>query len=369
MKMLTRTLSILQPVMAVCIAVLFLAPVAAPDAAASVAHHVEALQPLLAFAEATPSGLLLAAAPFPVDPDLVAVVMGYEDESLIAQRVAPIVPVGAEEYKYFRWDLEEGLRVPEQKVGRRSAPNEVTFQAEEITGLCEDYGLETPIPQKDIDNAPSGLDPVSRAAMGIADYILKGHEKRVSDIATDVNTYDTSNKTTLSGTDQWSDLSNSTPVDDIESAIDAMPMRPNAAAMGHQVWRTLRKHPEVLKAVGKDDTKGRVTKEEFAELFELEEVNVGQSRLVTSAKGQPVTLGRVWGKDFVLYRRDSVADPIRDGSRPTFMFTAQFGDPVAGQWEDMDIGLRGGTRVRAGRSLDEHVSTKQLGYLFKNAVA
>jgi len=125
----------------------------------------------------------------------------------------------------------------------------------------------------------------------------------------------------------------------------------------------------VLAAVGKDDQKGRVTKEEFAELFELDEVLVGSSRIVSSAKGQDPILSRTWGKDFILSYRDDIADPIRDDSRPTHMFTAQFGDPIAGQREDPDIGMRGGVRVRAGRSLDEHISTKDLGYLVKNAVA
>ena len=365
----SRPLSVLPRVAALCIAALFLAPMAAPEATAALAQQVDLLAPVIEFAQAHPSGGALAAAPFPIDPDLVAVVMGYDDEDLIAEDLAPIVPVSAEEYEYFRWDLTEGLRVPEQKVGRRSSPNEVTFQAEEVTGKAEDYGLDSPIPQKDIDNAPEGLDPVARAVRGIADYVLKGHEVRVSTLATDLNNYAASNKVTLSGTDQWSDHSNSTPVEDIEDAIDAMPMDPNVAAMGHDVWRELKKHPAVLAAVGKDDSKGRVTLEEFAELFELDEVLVGRSRLVTSTKGQDTTLGRTWGKDFVLSRRDDVADPIRDGSRPTHMFTAQFGDPVAGQIEDDSIGLRGGVRVRAGRSLDEHISTRDLGYLVKNAVA
>jgi len=370
MTLFFRSLSLLQPIAAVLLAALFLVPQAAPEASAALAQQVEVLAPTLHFAESMgPAGVVLATAPFPINPDLVAVVMGYEDEDLIGQRLAPIVPVGAEEYEYYRWDLTEGLRVPEQKVGRRSSPNEVTFNAEEVTGKCEDYGLDSPIPQKDIDNAPEGMDPVARATRGIADYILKGHEVRVSALATDTAQYDASNKLILSGTDQWSDQTNSNPVDDIETAIDAMPMHPNVAAMGHEVWQQLKKHPDVLAAVEKKDEGGRATKEEFADLFELDEVLVGDSRIVSSTKGQPTTLSRTWGKDFVLSYRDDVADPIRDGSRPTHMFTEQFGDPVAGEMEDESIGLRGGVRVRAGRSLDEHISTKQLGYLVKNAVA
>ena len=369
MKTFCRVFSIFQPVVAILAAMLFLVPVTAPEVAASVTQHLEALGPAFEFVQAHPEAVVVANAPFPINPDLVAIVMGYEDEALIGRSLAPIVPVGSEEYEYYRWDLTEGLRLPDGEVGRRSTPNEVTFNAEEVTGATSDYGFRSPIPQKDIDNAPEGLDPVARAVRGIADYVLKGHESRVSTLVTDTSNYNASNTVTLSGTDQWSDQDNSTPVEDIETAIDAMPMRPNVAAMGQPVWRQLKKHPKVLAAVGKDDQKGRVSKEEFAELFELDEVLVGESRIVTSKKGQPVNLGRVWGKDFVLSRRDDVADPIRDGSRPTHVFTAQFGDPVAGSWEDEDIGLRGGTNVQAGRSLDEHISTEDLGYLVKNAVA
>lgn len=306
-------------------------------------------------------------APFPVDPALTAIAIAYRNRRFIADDVLPRVPVARQEFKWWQYPLEESFALPDTKVGRKGAPNEVDLTATEQTGATADYGLDDPIPQPDIDQAPQGRDPRDRAAVQLTDYIALDREKRTADLVFDAAQYAASNKVTLSGTSQWSDFANSDPLGVILAGLDACLVRPNVATMGREVWTKLTQHPKVVKAVlGNAGDSGVVSRQAVAALLELEDILVGEAFLNTAKKGQTATLGRVWGKHCLLHYRDRNAD-TRGGL--TFGFTAEYGSRIAGQMPDGKIGLRGGVRVRVGESVKELIVAARAGYLITNAVA
>ena len=47
----------------------------------------------------------MSKAPFPIDPHLTAIAIGYRNLSLIADSVLPRVPVGKAEFKWWKFDL------------------------------------------------------------------------------------------------------------------------------------------------------------------------------------------------------------------------------------------------------------------------
>jgi len=305
--------------------------------------------------------------PFPTDPVLQAIIIAYRNQSYIGDLVLPRVFVGKREFKYMLYPVEETFALPDTKVGRRSRPNMIDLTATETANFCEDYGLEDGIPQDDIDNAPANHDPKARAVQQIADYVSLGHEVRTANKVFDTASYAPGLTEALVGTAQFSDFANSSPLDVIGEALDQPLIRPNTMTMGQQVWTKLSRNPEVVKAVhGTSGDKGVARREAVAELFELDAIHVGQSRLNTAKKGQAATLSRVWGKHISLTYLDPNAD-TRNGL--TFGYTAQFGDKVAGEKEDGSIGLRGGTLVRGGESVQEVIAASQAGYLIQNAVA
>src|SRR5690606_23611667 len=125
----------------------------------------------------------------------------------------------------------------------------------------------------------------------------------------------------------------------------------NVAVVGQAVWTKLAQHPKVVKAVhGNDGDSGIARRAALAELLELEEILVGQSRLNTAKKGKAASLSRVWGKHMSLIYRNRQAD-TQGGL--TFGFTAEWGNRVSGTRDDGDIGLRGGKRTRVGESVKE----------------
>ncbi len=303
-------------------------------------------------------------APFPIDPQLTAIAIAYRNRRLIADEVLPRMPVGKQEFKWWQYSLGEGFTVPDTRVGRRGRPSEVTFSATEQTSSTEDYGLEDPIPQNDIDNAPPNHDPVARSVEGLTDLILLDREQRTASLVFDATQY--TNKVTLSGTSQWNDFANSDPIADIMTALDTPVLRPNVMVIGRPAFSVLVRHPKIVKAVlGNAGDSGIARSRDIAELFELDDVLVGEGWINTAKKGQTASLARVWGKHCALIYRDVQA--ARRGG-VTFGFTAQFGQRIAGATPDKNIGLRGGQRVRVGESVKEVICAPDAAYFIQDAV-
>ena len=306
----------------------------------------------------------MARYPFPQDPQLTAIAIAYQNAAMIADMVLPRVPVGTREFRWLEYNKEDGFTLPETTVGRKSRPNQVEFGASEKSGAVDDYGLDDAIPQDDIANAPQGYDPRGRAVEGLTNLILLDREVRVANKVFDAATYPTGSKESLASGDRFS-VDTGKPISVISSALDTPIMRPNVMVVGQTAWTALRQHPEIVKAAHRNaGDSGMAEREAVAALFELDEVIVGRGWVNTARRGQAPNFQRVWGNHIALLHRDRTADTQRGA---TFGYTAQFGDRVAGSWQDRNIGLRGGEMVRAGESVVEIVSAGDLGYFIENA--
>lgn len=302
--------------------------------------------------------------PFPVNPTLTGISIAYRNTALIADAVLPRTTVTSEQFKWMEYAKEERFTVPETNVGRKSRTNQVEFGATERTGSTADYGLEDAIPQKDIDaasEATSQYDPIEHATEAMTDLILLDREIRVAELVMDPAQYDGDHKMALAT--PWS----SPEVDAIEHLLEAIEgtfQRSNVVVFGHEDWRAFRRNPYVIKAVlGNSGDSGIATRAQVAELFELDEVVVGQGRVNNARKGQAPQFNRVWDGTLAFFR-----NRLANNERGlTFGYTAQFGDRVAGDWEDKDIGLRGGRRVRTGESVGEILAARDVGYLITGA--
>jgi len=225
--------------------------------------------------------------PFAITPALVAITIAYRNLSFIADSVLPRVVVGLQEFKFWEFPIAESFIIPDTRVGRRSRPNDIDLTATETASKTEDFGLEDPIPQADILNAPANHNPIDRATVQLTDYVMLDREKRVADLVFDAAQYPTGNKVTLAGTSQFSDFTGSDPIGIIMAGLDAPLMRPNVMTIGQEAWSKLAQHPDILKAIhGNSGDSGVARREAVASLFELEEILVGQSRLNTAKKGQ-----------------------------------------------------------------------------------
>ena len=303
---------------------------------------------------------------FPTDPVLTSHAVAYRNRSFIADLILPRKPVGKREFKYNSIAKGTYLTIPDTKVGKKSEPNQVEMGFTQVDSSCEDYGLDDLVPQDDIDNAPPGYDPKAHAAEYIMDCVELDREKRVADTVFNADNFASGNKATLSGTSQFSS-SSSTPIATIQDAIDACFYRPNYAVMGRAVMTALSRHASIVSAVNASGSQsGIARRRQIAELFELEDIFVGESFYNTAKPGQTAVVTRLWGKSLLLFYQNPMADNMRGA---TFGFTAQFGSRIAGTIPEPKKGLRGSHLVRAGESVKEIIMATDLGYLFSDAVA
>jgi hypothetical protein len=314
-------------------------------------------------------------APFVVQPQLTALAIAYKNQAMIADQILPRVQVESPDFKYTVFTQADTFTIPDTRVGRTSAPNQVDWSATENTASVQDHALDQPVPYRDVKAAQAAsavagvmpVDPEARATEQLSDLILLDREKRAADLVFAAGSYASANVEVLAGTSQWSDFTNSNPINDILSALDQMIVRANTLTLGQAVWTKLRQHPKVVQAIyGTAATSGVVTREQVAALLEIPNLIVGQGWLNSAKKGQNPSLVRLWGKHASLLYINPLAVSAKD---LTFGITAQWGSRVAGSTPDSNIGMLGGTMVRVGESVKELVVANDVGYFFENAVA
>lgn len=306
--------------------------------------------------------------PFPINPTLTAIALAYRnpDVSLIADDVLPPTPV-AQEFKWLNYDLAQGFTVPDVKVNRKSYPNEVEFTSTEQIDRVVDYALDDFVPNEDLEADNQGVDPLGTATMYLRNLMQLAREIRVANLVFALGTYPAANRVTLSGTSQWSDQANSDPVAAIGDALDVPIMRPNIAVLGQITWTKLRRHPKLVQAVkGTSQGAGQISRQEFADFFELQGLYVGAGFVNNAKKGQAVSMARVWGNHAAFIYRDRAAGPQ---AGVTFGFTGRWGGVTAGNIPDEKRGYNGGQLVRVGQREKEVVAANTLAYFFQNAVA
>lgn len=178
--------------------------------------------------------------PFVASAELTAITIAFRNPAykLIADLVMPRVnPVlTKKEFTYIVYDLAAGYTVPDLAVGRIGRPAEASIQGAEMPGKCEDYGVDLPVPQDDIDQAKgSATNPLGFAVEHLTNLMQLGREMRVAGITFNAASYAAANVQTLAGTDRFSDLVNSDPVGVISEMLDTPLLRPNCLTFGKAV--------------------------------------------------------------------------------------------------------------------------------------
>ena len=313
---------------------------------------------------------------FVIQPYLTSIALAYKNSKLIADDVLPRSTVERQVFKYNAYAKGDAFTVPNTYVGRTSAPRQLDWSATETTSATRDYALDHAIPAADLLNTqgdPSTpIDPRARSTELLTDLIALDREVRVANLVFNTASYASYITLTSNGSSggyQFNDYTNSDPIATIMGQLDTMIMRANVMVIGRLAWTKLISHPKLVKAFyGNAADAGIVTKSFIANLFELDDILVGESWVNSAKPGQTVSLTRVWGKHIALLYRNPMA--VNSPGAITFGQTFQWGPRIAGTVDnDPSIGMRGGSLVRVGESVKELVLANDCGIMIQNAVA
>lgn len=256
-----------------------------------------------------------------IDPILSTVAQGFRNSDAVGFALFPYVPVGQRGGKIISFGKEDfalynTVRAP------GAATKRVQYGYSGASYALESHALEALVPNELLEDAAAvpGINLASSAVMKTQNIISLRLEYLQAQIATTAATYAASNKVTLAGTSQWSDLTSgvSDPVKDIEVAKEAVRKqtgrRPNTIVMGPAVMMMLKMHPKVIdriKYTGRDVP----TEELLASMFGVKQVKVGDM-VYTDAAG---VVQDVWGKYVVVAYTE--LGSLAEAGAPTYGYT------------------------------------------------
>ncbi|WP_263418677.1 hypothetical protein [Terriglobus albidus] len=307
-------------------------------------------------------------APFITDVQHTAIAIAYKNPAFIAESVVPTVTVDAPTFTWNQFNQKDRFTLPAEgiEVSRRGLVPEVDFSAVEQSAVTKDYALDGAVPRRDQMAKPS-MNALNRTTEQTAELRDLAREKRTSDMVFNTASYASGNSTTLSGTSQWSDKTNSDPILAMLTVMDSMLVRPNQLVLGHLVATQLRTHPKIVQAFnGTTGQYGQVPLAFIQELLEIDEIVVGRSVYNAANKGQSTNLTRLWGKHAALLYKNPITASTEDF---TFAVSAQWGRGLAGRYFDEKKGAYGSDIVRVVESRKELVLANDCGYFFQNAIA
>lgn len=306
-----------------------------------------------------------------VDKILSTMSVQYRNEEMIWRNLLPVIPVVQRSDKFFVYTKADSYRLYDDKLSPKSMPNEIDWSLGTDNYSVKDHGFADWLPQEVIDNADAPALPEMDTNDFLNNMLEIAQENRVAGVVFNAANYPTANKTTLVGGAQWSDYVNSNPITDILTAIETCFIRANTLVLGIDVWLKLRAHPKILDAV-KASTRfqasegGLATTQELANLFDVDSVQIGRGRYITTKEGQTPTYARLWGK----FAGALYVKPGPVGIR-SITFGGTFVEQNRLTMRDFDTkrGVKGAHYLKVSWNSDEHVIASDLGYLISTAVA
>ena len=227
---------------------------------------------------------------------LTAMVMGYTNSEFYADALLPRATVASPMFEWWRQPDNENFNTEDTQVGLQGEVRRITSELTKETDQTVDYALEYPIPVTSVSVAPSGIDPRKRAVNTLAYKLMLEREKIVADIYAKSSNYGTTTAISSSG-DRWSN-SNADVYGQLETALNKPMQRPNTMVLNQSNWSLLKNHSSMKAAINKNS--GVLTKEQVADILEIERIIIPTAKYNTANPGQSGSLSSVWGSDVSL---------------------------------------------------------------------
>jgi hypothetical protein len=286
----------------------------------------------------------------------------YRNDEFIYDRVIPKLPVKNETDKFLIYG-KDNMRLDDDLWADGTVAKEVQYTTTEGTYSVRRHGLKSFVSDKKVKQSDSPLRPLVSAQNLLLDKIKLRQEKKAATLLR--TTANNGAETTLSGNDQWSDLANSDPIDDVVTAITTIhgktAKRPNIIVIPFQVMMVLKQHPDILDRI-KYSQKGVVTADLIAQVFEIPTVLVPGGLENTAKEGQTDVLAYLWGKDvWIGYQEPR---PSLQCLTHSMNFMTQ--DMKTERWRENE---RKGQMIRVSKEDDPNVVAKDCSYRIISAVA
>ncbi len=262
------------------------------------------------------------------------------------------------------------LRIENTVVGGKGKYRQVESITRSTSGFeIEGHGLSGMVTKADYKNVKDPFDAEKDETMGISTILLLEKEKGLADSLTSTSIM--TQNTTLSGTSQFNDFTNSDPLAKFLAARkavrDGSGAIANAVIMDYNVAEVLRSHPQLLDLLGfKFARPGGLTDSELAKALNVDKVFIPNAMYNSAKEGQTAVLASVWGKHIVFAQIPDSAQKYQislgynirlDDGQPRKVYKQPLFNPP------------GATEVLVEDEYDMVLSNVAAAYLIKDAIA
>jgi len=261
-----------------------------------------------------------------VDVPLSNVALNYRPDGMVADMVAPIVPVTKQSNRIATFDRGEIYRVEDDKRSPGKEANIIERSVSSLTYFADNYALKSQVTIEDRENA----DPIyaqelyNDGARYVTGKLMLGWENRLATLVG--NTSNVGSSSAVSSA--WSDYTNSDPLTDmltgIDNVYDSNGMRPNRILFGEKAWRWARRNTTIRNLIfGTNNGGGYASISNLADLLEVESINVSRTYKNTANESQAESLSQVLDDKVLVYYAPTT--PSRD--TPSFMYSFRWSLP------------------------------------------
>lgn len=299
----------------------------------------------------------------------ISVLFANANEDFAGTILLPEVTVEKRSDKYFVYGKEH-LKIKDATRRPGTEANEVDWSVSTDSYYCEEYALRDAVPYAEIKNADAPIQPEIDSAEMLTYNLMLNEEKQIADLVTS-NT-NVTQYLALSGTSQWSDYTNSTPLTNLKNAkaaVRAAALRaPNTFLVPYEVGLTLADHPSIKQLVQYTDSKALATTGLPPVIRGLKVIEAAVMHN-SANEGQAVTLAGIWGKN-ALVAYVTGAPRLKSLSFGYHMVGPDEQTGAKGfatrKWDE---DKRKAVMVETSKLWDNKLITASAAYLFQTAVA
>jgi len=249
-----------------------------------------------------------------IDAALSNISILHKNQSFIADRVFPTVPVQKQSDYFFKFLKGAWFRNEASVRGPGAEARRGGYVLTSDTYSCVEYAFAHPVPIELINNADAAIRPFETGVGYVTDKIMLAKEKVVSDLVATAGNWTSSND----AEGGWAAGAGNTFIEDMLTAKRTIRQLigryPNVLIMDSKTLEQLKQESSILDRIKYTGTQGApadVTTRTLAQLFELDEVLIGTA-IYSSAEevvaGTDFTAVDLWetnatkGAAFLYYR-------------------------------------------------------------------
>jgi hypothetical protein len=235
--------------------------------------------------------------------------LAAEREGFIAPLALPIMDVPLQTANFSRIPVEELSRDGDTNRAPGGAYNRDQMTFEQDNYSCKEHGFEEPLDDRERQMYAYSFDAEMYAAQRSLSKVLRGLEIEVAAAVFNTTTW-TGSALTTSVSTPWSTSASATPIKNVLDAHDkirssSQGLLPNALILSWRDFKNLQFCADIIQRLqysGLDDPK-KVTKQQLAALFQVDQVIVAGSMRNTAAQGQTLSASSIWTGGYAMLCR------------------------------------------------------------------